>query len=75
MSIKKSLDEIRHKLAQLSPENQITGLMIDIVDRDESGDIVIVSRQSVPFCTAGGEAWQEDYPPGDPRRVKWVPEQ
>lgn len=75
MNVRKSIDDIKAKISQLSPENRIAGLIINGVDTDASGEIVIVSKSYIPFGSTGGEAWQEDYPPGDPRRVKWEPEQ
>lgn len=71
MNVRKTLDDIKAKLSHLSPENRVTGLVLCGIDKDAAGDIVIVSKSYIPFGDAGGEAWHEDYPPGDPRRVKW----
>lgn len=70
MNIRKSLDDIKAKISQLSPENLITGIVINGVEKDSNGDVVIVNKHYIPFCEAGGEAWHEDYPIGDPRRIK-----
>lgn len=75
MNVRKSLDEIKAKISQLSPKDVITGLVINGVEKDSNGDIVIASKSYIPFCEAGGETWKETYPPGDPRRVKWEPDQ
>ena len=75
MTMRKTLDDLKSKLSNLSPEERISGLELVGVEKDSDGQIVIVSRQHIPFGKHGGEAWQEEYPEGDPRRVKWVKDQ
>jgi len=75
MNIRKSLDDIKAKISQLSPEDRITGINLNGIAKDSNRDIVVASKSYIPFCTAGGEAWKETYPPGDPRRVKWGADQ
>lgn len=71
MTMRKTLDDLRAKVNNLSPEERISGLELVGVDKAPDGELIIVSRQYIPFGKNGGEAWQEEYPEGDPRRVKW----
>lgn len=71
MTMRKTLDDLRAKVNNLSPEERISGLELVGVDKAHDGELIIVSRQYIPFGEHGGEAWQEEYPEGDPRRVKW----
>lgn len=68
---RKTLDSIKNRLNNLSPHERINGLELVGIDKDPNGDIVIASKSYIPFGKHGGEAWQEVYPEGDPRRVKW----
>lgn len=75
MTIRKALDDLKSKLSNLSPEERISGLELVGIDKDPDGEIIVASRSYIPFGKHGGEAWQEEYPVGDPRRVKWEQDQ
>lgn len=70
MTIRKTLQELRSKLELYQPAERIEGIEINIVDSTAEGGNVIVGRMYVP-CGKPGQTITEDYPEGDPRRVKW----
>ncbi|WP_294900560.1 hypothetical protein [Tatumella sp. UBA2305] len=75
MTMRKTLDDLKSKLSNLSPEERISGLVLVGIDTGPEGEIIVASRSYIPFGKNGGEAWQEEYPVGDPRRVKWEKDQ
>lgn len=70
MTIRKTLQELRSKLEMYQPADRIEGIEISIVDATAEGGRKIVGRMYVA-CSKPGETITEEYPEGDPRRVKW----
>ena len=75
MTMRKTLDDLKAKVNSMSPEERISGIVLVGIDKDPDGEIIVASRSYIPFGKHGGEAWQEEYPVGDPRRVKWEKDQ
>lgn len=70
MTVRKTLQELRSKLEMYQPAERIEGIEINIVDASAEGGNMIVGRMYVQ-CGKPAETITEEYPEGDPRRVKW----
>ncbi|MDK9606321.1 hypothetical protein [Lelliottia wanjuensis] len=71
MTLRKTLDTLRHQLEGMQPEDPVTEIMITFVDAsasEERNGPLIVGQIIIPL-DGRGETITEMFEEGDPRRV------